>query len=45
MAEVPVLVVGVLLASALLLEGPQAAVCPILHLPHSVALILCATHC
>ena len=40
LAEAPVLVVGVLLASALLLDGLQAVVCPILHLLHSSALIL-----
>lgn len=40
LAEAPVLVVGVLLASALLLDGLQAVVCPILHLLHSAALIL-----
>lgn len=40
LAEAPVLVVGVLFASALLLDGLQAMVCPILHLLHSAALVL-----
>ena len=40
LAEAPVLVVGILLASALLLDGLQAVVCPILHLLHSASLIL-----
>ena len=40
LAESSVLVVGILLASALLLDGLQAVVRSILHLLHSTTLIL-----